>query len=225
MIKSTSLLLVLSLVFASCSSNESETLSTPQQNLLESYTIKRDMNGAYSIDMNTTNYTNVTTVKNNDTSNEVILSEAKQQTANKHTNNFKIENNHLVIGFLDADKGNRKKIIIEDENSNFAKKNVSEFLNSYSVTENNDGTFLLNFKVNNNVSAKFTYNEEIATYEVHLSEGRSQQKEFSEKMTLLSENNPLKIDFVNHKYSAKNQKTATADKRRKPRLIIENGND
>lgn len=212
-------LLALSIIFASCSSNENEVLEKTQEKLLQSYTLKRDANGSYSIDFNTTNNTDVTAVKNIDNSNEIILSEVNHKTATKHSNDFKIENDYLKIGFLEANKGKRTKISIEDENITFA-KGVTEFLNSYSITKNTDGTFQLNFKVNDNVATDFVYNEDIETYEIHLEAGDSKQKDFSRTITLSSED-LLKIDFVNHKYSGKSEEEITDNK--KPRVIINNG--
>lgn len=230
MIKLIPFLVASTLILTSCSSNQTEAPSAPQQKLLESYSLKRDANGAYSIDLKTTNYTDVTSLKNSENTNEIILSEASNKTAKKYSNNFLIENEQLVIGFLDANKGNRKKITIEDQNSNLSKRNITEFLNSYSVTENNDGTYLLSFKVNNNVATTFTYNQEIATYEVHLSEGNTTQKNFSETIALSPNENTLRIDFVNHKYSTINKGITSSRKAmgaygRKPRLIIETGED
>lgn len=230
MIKLIPFLVASTLILTSCSSNQTEAPSAPQQKLLESYSLKRDANGAYSIDLKTTNYTDVTSLKNSENTNEIILSEASNKTAKKYSNNFLIENEQLVIGFLDANKGNRKKITIEDQNSNLSKRNITEFLNSYSVTENNDGTYLLSFKVNNNVATTFTYNQEIATYEVHLSEGNTTQKDFSETIALSPNENTLRIDFVNHKYSTINKGITSSRKAigaygRKPRIIIETGED
>ena len=171
--------LLLTIVFTSCSSNQVETLSNPQEKLLQSYTLKRDANGAYSIDFNTTNNTDVVAVKNTNKSNDIILSKVNHKTASNHSNKFSIENDQLKIGFLDENKGKRTRILVEDDNITLAKRGVTEFLNSYSITANEDGTFLLNFKVNDNVTTTFAYNEDIETYEVHLSNGEAKQKDFS----------------------------------------------
>jgi hypothetical protein len=215
--KLTPLFIALSIVFASCSSNETEVIDTTQEKLLQSYTLKRDSNGAYSIDFNTTSNTDVTTVKNVDKSNEIILSETDQKTANAHSNEFSIENDQLKIGFLEANKGKRTQISIEDEKTTFAKGGVTEFLNSYSIAKNENGTFQLSFKVNDNVTTEFVYNEDIETYEVHLSSGEPVQKNFSRQIKMTTES-ILKIDFVNHKYLTKATEE-TAEK--KPRLIFE----
>ena len=207
-----------SFIFASCSSNEVEVLNDTPEKLLQSYTLKRDASGAYSIDFNTSNNTDVTTVKNVDKSNEIILSEANRKTVDTHSNEFSIENNQLKIGFLEANKGKRTRIFIEDEKITFAKNSVTDFLNSYSITKNEDGTFLLNFKVNKNVVTEFVYNEDIETYEIHLSNGETNQNKFSRTLNISPES-LLKIDFVNHKYFEKSKQELATE--RKPRIIQE----
>ena len=198
------LALTLSIVFASCSNNDTEVLDSTPENLLQSYTLKRDSNGTYSIEFNTSDNTDVTSVTNTDNSKEIILAETAQKTATKHSNDFSIENDQLKIGFLETNNGKRTKIYVEDENITFA-KGVTEFLNSYSVTANGDGTYQLNFEVNDNVTTDFVYNEETETYEIHLASGETVQKDFSRQMEKISEK-PLKINFVNHKdYSAKGE--------------------
>ncbi|PKH50467.1 hypothetical protein CXF68_07060 [Tenacibaculum sp. Bg11-29] len=206
--------LLLTIVFTSCSSNQVETLSNPQEKLLQSYTLKRDVNGAYSIDFNTTNNTDVVTVKNK--SNDIILSEVNRKTASNHSNKFSIENDQLKIGFLDENRGKRTRISVEDDNITLAKGGVTEFLNSYNITKKEDGTFLLNFKVNDNVTTTFVYNEDKQAYEVHLSNGKSKQKNFSRTINTPSAN-LIRLDFVNHKYSGRSTQLASI---RKPRVEI-----
>lgn len=211
------LALSLSILFASCSSNETEAIESNPENLLQSYTLKRDATGAYSIDFNTTNNTDVTTVTNVDNSKEIILAEVSQKTATKHSNDFSIENDQLKIGFLEANRGTTTKIYVEDDNITFA-KGVTEFLSTYSITANEDGTYTLNFTVNDNVATDFNFNEEIETYEVHLSNGTSTQKTFSRELKMQPDSNVLKLDFVNHKYSSKTEEAI--DTERKPKSII-----
>ncbi|WP_428742023.1 hypothetical protein [Tenacibaculum sp.] len=212
------LALTLSIVFASCSNNDTEVIDGTPESLLQSYTLKRDANGAYSIDFNTSSNTDVTTVTNIDSSKEIILAETAQKTATKHSNDFSIDNDHLKIGFLEANNGKRTKIYVEDKNITFA-KGVTEFLNSYSVTANGDGTYQLNFTVNDNVTTDFVYNEELETYEVHLASGEALQKTFSRQLEM-NPNNILKLDFVNHKASARTEDDLSYIEKR-PRQIIE----
>lgn len=221
----TPLLICLSIVFASCSSNESEISNeTPKKDLLKSYSLKRDASGAYSIDFNVDTNTDVATFKNNNNSNDIILSKSNNNTKTSYTNAFAIENDQLKIGFINAEDNNKTSIYVVDDNiTNLAKKGVTEFLSSYSVTANNDGTYQLDFVVNNNVKTEFTYNEELKTYEVNLSSGSAKQKEFSRTFELT--NDVLKINFVNHKNTSARGGTDPIEisKERKPRIIINHG--
>lgn len=209
--------LVLSIAFTSCSSSETEVMNESPENLLQSYTLKRDANGAYSIDFNTTNNTDVTTNVSIDNSNQIVLAETKQKTNTQHSNNFTIENDQLKIGFLETNNGKRTKIYVEDENITFA-KGVTEFLNSYSITANNDGKYTLSFTVNDNVTTDFKYNEELEAYEIHLTNSSNtvEQTTFS-RIINESENGILKVNFLNHKYKSRNSEMTTE---KKPELII-----
>lgn len=219
--KITPLFLALTLIFASCSSTENDAeLLQKNETKLKSYTLKRDANGRYSIDFDVKENTEVSTFKNSDKSNEIILSEAVQKQAQKYSNNFNLENDLLKIGFLEENNGKKTQITVEDENIIFAKKGITEFLNNYSVTKNDDGTFNLDFEVNENVQTEFVYNELKEIYEVHLSNGQSKKQIFSRTMKVpLS--NILKINFVNHKYSGRSEEYVNG----KPKVIIDTGQD
>ncbi|WP_417784539.1 hypothetical protein [Tenacibaculum sp.] len=213
------LALSLSVIFASCSSNEAEVIENNPENLLQSYTLKRDATGAYSIDFNTTDNTDVTTVTNVDNSKEIILAETPQKTATKHSNDFSIENDHLKIGFLETNKGKQTQISVKDENITFA-KGITEFLNSYSITANENGTYLLKFTVNDNVTTDFLYNEELEIYEIHLSNGEATENTFSRELETGSDK-VLRLNFVNHKLSGKLLEDAVVTVIKKPEVIIQ----
>ncbi|CAM1366512.1 conserved exported hypothetical protein [Tenacibaculum sediminilitoris] len=213
------LALSLSVLFVSCASNDTEIINDTPENLLQSYTLKRDASGAYSIDFHTTDNTDVTTVTNVDNSNEIILAETSQNTATKHSNSFSIENDQLKIGFLEANKGKTRNIYIEDENITFA-KGITEFLNSYSITANEDNTYQLDFVVNDNVSTNFIYNEDLKTYEVHLTNGTSSQNNFSRELKKRPDADMLRLDFVNHIYAGKTEEEMVT---RKPKVGVDNG--
>lgn len=222
--KITPLFLALTLIFASCSSTENDAeLLQKNETKLKSYTLKRDAFGKYSLDFDVKENTEVNTFKNSDKSNEIVLSESVQKQAQKHSNNFKLENDFLKVGFLEENNGKKTQITVEDENITFAKKGVTEFLNNYSVTKNEDGTFTLDFQVNENVQTEFIYNETKEIYEVHLSSGLTKSQNFSRTIEV-PQSNVLKIDFVNHKHSARSeQQMELAGK--KPQIVIDNGND
>ncbi|RBW54316.1 hypothetical protein DS884_17875 [Tenacibaculum sp. E3R01] len=220
--KITPLFLALTLIFASCSSTENDAeLLQKNETKLKSYTLKRDANGRYSIDFDVKENTEVNTFKNSDKSNEIVLSEAVQKQAQKHSNNFNLENDFLKIGFLEDNNGKKTQITVEDENITFAKKGVTEFLNNYSVTKNEDGTFTLDFQVNNNVQTEFIYNELKEIYEVHLSIGLCKNTKFIRTLNV-SSSKQLKIDFVNHKFNKNKMARTSESSTRKPKVHIGN---
>lgn len=223
--KKLSLILVLTfaLGFASCSTNETEGIEQPQQELLQSYKLSRDASGRYSLDYDVADRTDVSNIKTQDNANDIVLTENAGATQNKHSNEFALEGNRLKIGFVEANSGKRTKITIEDKNITFGRGTSGEFLNNYSIGTNDDGTFQLNFTVNENVKTEFVYNETIETYEVHLSRGISEDGTDSFSRTLsVPENRVLKIDFVNHKTFVGRNITGVKEETttRHPRSII-----
>ena len=158
------------LYLVSCSSNDAEVLPNNEnaESKLQSYTLKRNADGTYYIDFNVAENTEINTYKNPDNSNEVVISESNGQTANKQSTNFALENDFLKVNILESNNGKRSLIAIKDENSTFANRSITEFLSNYSVTKNIDGTFTLDFEVNNNVQTKFIYNELEEVYCFHV---------------------------------------------------------
>lgn len=212
--------LVLSIIFTSCSSNENEVLEKTQEKLLQSYTLKRDGSGSYSIDFDVNNNTDVVNFKGNMT-NDIVLSESNIATKKSYSNEYAIENDQLKIGFIENNSGKKTKISVKDDNITFAKGTVTEFLNSYSVSSNEDGTYKLDFKVNENVQTEFIYNEDKDIYEVHLSSGTAKQKDFSRELKINNERN-IKLIFYNHKYSNEYaNRTEEASTIKKPEVIIQ----
>lgn len=68
------------------------------------------------------------------------------------------------------------------------------FLESYNITNNGSEFFKLDFTVKKGVTASYEYNEQTASYEIHLNQGGLGEDEFS--MTYVKASEVLKIDFV-----------------------------
>ena len=210
---------ILALIFAfnlsSCSNDES--LDAMQKPLLKSYELKRDANGAYSIDFNVEEKTGVMTQKNlTSLTNEFHLSKVNYDAKDAYREEMSLNNNQLKIGFFDSESGKASKIQVEDDNIRLAKGTTTEFLKEYSIATNEDGSIQLEFKVNDNVQTEFVYNEELEIHEVHLSSGSADEKKFSRTIEM-PDTGILKIDFVNHKYSGKG---TVEELLKKPRAII-----
>lgn len=211
------LAVVLAFSFTSCSTNESD-LEIPQENLLKKAQIKRDASGAYYLNYVVADNT-VSDVRKGLSSltNEFYLSKVGYDTKDQYREDLTLNDNKLRIGFFDAETGKTTKFTIEDKNITFAKGESREFLRTYGLSINIDGTIQLDFEVNQNVATEFVYNDELQIYEVHLSKGISVGSVFSRTIEM-PDNGVLKIDFVNHKLLGKGL-TETVEKR--PREIIE----
>jgi len=218
------LLAALSIVFISCNNEESLSIESQSENLLKTFEIKRDATGAYSVNFDVSNNTKIDKFTDlTENKSEFHLTSSDLFTQKSISEELLIDNNILKVGFVDANAGQSKLISITDDNISFLSKSSDDYikLSSYSVLANEDGTYDLAFSVKNNVEVSFVYNEEIATYEVHLEDGKSGELDFVK--TLEKEiDEPLKIDFVNHitDTMAKSFESESSTIR-KPKIIVE----
>ncbi|QNM85676.1 hypothetical protein H9W90_00700 [Polaribacter pectinis] len=185
----------ITLVFSSCSTNENLLPEEQSVDLLKSYSIKRDANGAYSLDYNLNGNAKTEKVVDNNI-NQFYLYSSDSQTSRRATQDLVIDGTELKVGFVDTSSDKLPQITITDDNLALA-KNSNKKLKEYSITSNQDGTYNLDFSVNNKVRVDFVYNEEINTYEIHLEEGKSNETSFS-RVLEKADGQPLKFDFVNH---------------------------
>lgn len=227
-IKLLSLFLASAFVLSSCSNNETLLPETAKTSLLKSYKVKRDASGAYSVDFNLAENTKSNKVKNIETnSNDFHLYESDFSSAKRQSEELIIDGNKLSVGFVDTNTGKNPYITIEDENvflANTAAKKT-EMLNEYSISSNEDGTFNLDFSVNNKVSVDFIYNEDNGIYEIHLEEGKSSETSFSRNL-VNKDDKVLKIDFIHHltkDTAAKGYTLESETTKRKPRIVVDNG--
>jgi PBP1b-binding outer membrane lipoprotein LpoB len=212
-------------VLSSCSNNENFALEVEKTNSLKSYKVKRDASGAYSIEyVLEKNRISQKTINSKTNENEFYLYQSNLAINKTESEEVFIDVNKLSISFLDAIMHSESNITIKDDPISFAKtnSNSTKMLSEYTVSKNEDGTFHLDFKVIDEVSVDFVYNQELGIYEIHLEEGISNGNDFSRNFEKLA-GAPLKIDFVNHignNTSAKGLAARAAVKRRKPRIVV-----
>lgn len=210
------------LMFSSCSSEESNTLENESVNLLKDFKLEKKASGEYSINFNVKENTKVEQFT--DASyNEFLLSSSNIKSKENFYKDLSIDQDQLNISIIDANVSEKSSLSVIDDNIKLQSKGSSEMLSSYSVQGNEEGTFDLVFDVNDNVAVSFVYNQAIKTYEVHLEQGNSATNNFS-RVLEKEEGYPLKIDFVNH-ISNGNAKSASSAMIRKPKVIIEHGED
>ena len=215
----------IAIIFASCSTNETTLPKEQSLDLLKSYSIERDANGAYSLDFDLYDNAISENVIDHDTNtNQFYLYPSDNQMNKRVSEELTIDGTQLKIGFVDTNSNNLPRITIIDDNITLAKSSAENvMLNEYSFSSNEDGTYNLDFSVKNNVSVDFIYNEDIDTYEIHLEEGKTTETSFT-RILEKKEGQLLKFDFVNHittNTSAKSEGEAII--KRKPRVIIGTG--
>lgn len=215
--------IIASLIFSSCSSNEEGMIPTDSNvKLLKNFTVKRDASGAYSLDFNVAENTKVDKVANqNLNSNEFYLYSSENNATTKIAEQLLIDNSQLKVGFIDANSKNNTNLTVYDDNITLAKGDLNSKLKSYSVTKNDDGLYDVVFEVKNNVAVKYAFNEKEDAFEIHLTNGKSADANFSTTLEK-KEGKPLTIVFVNYVGNT-NAKSESTDLTpiRKPVIIID----
>jgi hypothetical protein len=223
-IKLLTLTILSTFVLTSCSSNENLPSETSNAKLLKSYKVKRNISGAYSIEYDLEKNTTSEKVINYETkTNEFHFYESDFTESKKVFKELFMDTKKLSINFINTSSNEKSNIIIEDD-LRTSEKNIDNntMLSEYSVSKEGMSTYTLDFKVKNNVSVDFVYNEVLRIHEIHLEKGKSNDTNFSRNFEKMN-NEILRIDFVNHikTYGAKGQESeGVVVSRRKPRVII-----
>ena len=191
------LVIAVSLVFTSCSTEESINLDNPNAGLLKSYTVNRDASGAYSLGYNLKDNATVDNVKDTKTNtNQIYLYSSDYQSTLK-SSDVSLENGALNIEINDTKSNKRSKITVLDNDIKM-NRTSNERLESYGITGNDDGTYNLDFKVIEGVSVEYIYDGDRNVYEVHLNESSSAtQSSFLQTFTK-EDGIALNIEFVNN---------------------------
>ncbi len=214
------------LVFSSCTSNENQFPEEQSTKLLKSYKVKRDASGAYYLDLNLENNANVGKFQNNTTNtNEFHLSTSDKKSQQKASVNSDLlfSDGKLKVEFINDNQGNKRSLtIFDDDNNKVAQKSGDDnsLLKEFNIVMNEDGTYGVDFEVENGVEVNFVYNEEISAHEIHLEEGKGNENSFSRTLEK-EEGELLNIHFVNHSNNS-NAKIAES-LIRKPVIVIDNG--
>ena len=140
-IKFLTLATIITLVFTSCSNEESLPSEDQNMNLSKTYKVKRDATGAYSV--YSTDNTQIDRVLTEvDNTKLFFLSNGNSQSNKISSQEVLIDNNKLKVGFIDANTNDKKFITIQDDDITLqSKSNINKKLADYSIEENQEGTF------------------------------------------------------------------------------------
>ena len=99
------LLASFALLLSSCSTNETLDSQEESIDLLKSYSINRDANGAYSLDYNLNDDAETESVIDSDINN-IYLYASSNQSSRKVTQDLVIEGTQVTVGFVDTNSDN-----------------------------------------------------------------------------------------------------------------------
>lgn len=221
--------LVVSLIvaFSSCTNEEPFIPEEQSIDLLKTYSLKRDASGAYSLDYSLNGNVSVDNVKDLTTkTNKIYLYSSEYQEEKNRSQGVLVEGNKLNIGFVDTNSDKTPSITVIDDNitlARSAKNKEKNYLKDYTVTNNGDGSYTLNFKVKNKVKVHFVYNDNDDVYEIHLEKKNKKRETEFERTFFKEEGKKLTIAFVNHYEGDAFREAKVAE--RKPVVIIDDGEE
>ena len=219
-----STLLFLTLL-SSCNQEDSivgEEVSTPLFGKLQ---LKKDVSGAYSIDLETVNITSEVYENEYEKTVNIDLYPSHQANREKVSEDiFETNESEFSIYLNNKLDGKMSKISIFDQDIKFSKEESSDdyYLASYNFTDNGDETYTLDFSVVSGTEVDFSQDQDTGEYEIHLTPGNGSQSDFS--ATFNKEVDlPLVIGFKNYSSESRNNRTSATSpsSNDKPRVIVD----
>lgn len=220
-LKLTSLLIVLVLGFTSCTSEEENLLiqNETSESLLKSYEIQRNADGSYYVDYKTTGASsdNVRDKQRNENNINLYADNTETSRTSSQDLGFITDGDQLKINFNDtkADKVTSLKVI--DDNIRLEKQD-NELLKTFKFKNNGDGSYDLDYVVEEDVVSHVEYNHDLGVYDVILEVGKSTESKFFHTFTPDEEN--FEIHFVTKSNSESSREN---EEIRKPKVVNESG--
>ena len=217
----TTLLILITLGFSSCSVEEDPLLQDEVSGKsFDKVSVKRNADGSYYLDMDLNDGVGVDVINNEKNSKELNFyssDDNSRRTLNENLNlggegSFKLDVNNTI-------QNNKSTITVYDNDIKFNRTSEDDHLADYSFTDNGDGTYDLDFVVDQDIEVDFVQNEATGAYEIHLDpdSSSSSQTEFSTTFTR-EPGETLNIIFVNY-HGDRTAKSAAATED-KPKIIV-----
>ncbi len=211
---------VMTFNLTSCSSEDAllQQEETVAKSLLESYTLTRDARGSYSLVSKVADGVATELFQNQQTnSNEIHLFDGQATNQREINNNLALINNTLNIEFFEGKNKVRPVMTIIDGDVSVKGRAADgiNFLNSYTIVSNDDGTYQFNFEVKDSVNVSYGYNEAEGINEIYLTDNGTAAAASYTKNYTLNAKGGLKVDFVHTSTSARG-----VDTRLRPRVVV-----
>ena len=219
----TSLLIVITLGFSSCSVEEDPLLiDNMSSKLFDKVTVKRDASGAYSLDMELNDGVGVDLIENKEQNRKDVNLYSTDELTKRNFNEalFLDGKESFQVGLNNTLSDNKSTLTIFDDDISFNKAANDDHLGGYEVVNQGEGTFDLKFSVDDNIDVQFIQNEDTGTYEVHLEPGDGGETYF-ERTLVKNPGEQLKIEFVNYY----NDRTNKSNSETKPVIVWDPGEE
>ena len=216
--------LITTLIFSSCSQDDTTFLEEPSSELFGKVMLSRNASGAYTLDLETSNDV-TSSFTNDDKANSLDIDLFSDTGAVSEIISEPVSTgsqDQFLLNFKNTITNRTFKLTVQDKDIKFSRTELNEeedHLNSYSVVDNGDNTFDLNFSVDALIEVDFTQDEDTGEYLIHLEPGEGSQTDYS--MTFeRQEGQTTDIAFVNYYSSDSGRVTTSTNRRRRPEVSV-----
>ena len=216
--------IITTLIFSSCSQEETTFLEEPSSELFGKVMLSRNASGAYTMDLETKNNV-ASNITSNNKSNSLDIDLYSDTGAVREIISEPVSTgseDQFLLNLKNTITNRTFKLTVYDKDIKFSRTELNEeedHLNSYSIVDNGDDTFDLNFTVDALVDVDFTQDEDTGEYLIHLEPGEGSQSEFS--MTFeRQEGQTTDIAFVNYYSSESSRVTTSTNRIRRPKVSV-----
>jgi hypothetical protein len=216
--------LITTLIFSSCSQDDTTFLEEPSSELFGKVMLSRNASGAYTLDLETSNDV-TSSFTNDDKANSLDIDLFSDTGAVSEIISEPVSTgsqDQFLLNFKNTITNRTFKLTVQDKDIKFSRTELNEqddHLSSYSIVDNGDNTFDLNFSVDALIEVDFTQDEDTGEYLIHLEPGEGSQTDYS--MTFeRQEGQTTDIAFVNYYSSDSGRVTTSTNRRRRPEVSV-----
>jgi len=212
--------IITTLIFSSCSQEETTFLEEPSSELFGKVVLSRDASGAYTMDLETNNNV-ASSITSNHKANSLAIDLYSDTGASEQNISETMStgsDDRFSVNLNNTITSRTSKLTIFDKEIQFSKTEEEDHLTSYSVVDNGDNTYDLNFTVDASIEVDFTQDEASGEYMIHLEPGAGTQTDYTVTFNR-EEGENLQILFRNY-YPSEDGRSTTGSKD-KPRIWVD----
>ncbi|MDB2625437.1 hypothetical protein N9Y10_04490, partial [Flavobacteriaceae bacterium] len=192
----------------------------PSSELFGKVVLSRDASGAYTMDLETNNNV-ASSITSNHKANSLAIDLYSDTGASEQNISETMStgsDDRFSVNLNNTITSRTSKLTIFDKEIQFSKTEEEDHLTSYSVVDNGDNTYDLNFTVDASIEVDFTQDEASGEYMIHLEPGAGTQTDYTVTFNR-EEGENLQILFRNY-YPSEDGRSTTSSKD-KPRIWVD----